>query len=72
MFRNVPACSGMFRNVPCPIPKEDHLSFLTCKTYEQDLYMDVFWVGVADRAAKSHAPGVIQLVVFSQKKKPEL
>ena len=31
--------------------------------------MDVFWVGVADRAAKSHAPGVIQLVVFSQKKK---
>ena len=35
--------------------------------------MDVFWVGVDDRAAKSHAPGVIQLVVFSQKKKkPEL
>ena len=34
--------------------------------------MDVFWVGVADRAAKSHAAGVIQLVVFSQKKKPEL
>ena len=34
--------------------------------------MDVFWVGVADRAAKSHAPGVIQLVVFSQKKKTEL
>ena len=31
--------------------------------------MDVFWVGVADRAAKSHTPGVIQLVVFSQKKK---
>ena len=34
--------------------------------------MDVFWAGVADRAAKSHAAGVIQLVVFSQKKKPEL
>ena len=31
--------------------------------------MDVFWVGVADRAAKSHAAGVIQLVVFSQEKK---
>ena len=31
--------------------------------------MDVFWVGVADRAAKCHAPDVIQLVVFSQKKK---
>ena len=30
--------------------------------------MDVFWVGVADRAAKSHAAGVIQLV-FSQGKK---
>ena len=27
--------------------------------------MDVFWVGVADRAAKSQ----VQLVVFSQKKK---
>ena len=34
--------------------------------------MDVFWVGVADRAAKSHAGGVSQLVVFSQRKKREL